>query len=290
MSRGTILILIFFALSVGLLLPTAKSQSKLTFTPINVSGATRTEANGVVQGEVVGFYVDSAQMEHGFKESSGKVTTIDFPGATGTRAYSMDLNFIFIAGTYTDSKMKVHGFRLDNGGNFTSIDVPGAAWTRAFSINSMGTIAGAYADSAGTVHGFLDKNGGGTFTTLDFPGSKHTEIHSIVNLRYMAGIYFDAAGAEHGVQGAAGQLGGSINVPGAALTTADGVNNAVEIVGHFGASTSGPFHGYFLSGGQFETINFPGATDTRCNGVDDELEIVGSYTDVAGLVHGFIAK
>jgi hypothetical protein len=157
-------------------------------------------------------------------------------------------------------------------------------------VNSLSTIVGAYADKAGAVHGFLDKNGLGTFTTLNVRGAVLTEVHSIVNLGYMAGIFVDSSSVEHGVRGAAGQLGSAINFPGAAITSADGVNDGIYIVGHYGASAAGPFHGYLLSGGQFQKIDFPGATDTRCNGITDDLQIVGRYTDVKGVVHGFIAK
>jgi hypothetical protein len=293
MSRWTVssLVLTCFLLAVSLAVPKAQSQRLLTFTTVDVRGATHTEANGVnLAGEIVGFYVDSKRVEHGFKDVAGKITTINFPGSTGTRAYGIDTNAIFIVGSYTDSTFTPHGFQLDASGKFTTVDVPGAAWTRVLSVNSADTIVGAYADTAGVVHGFLDKNGKGRFTTLDFAGAVLTEIHSIVNLRYMAGIFVDSSGVEHGVQGASGTLGSAITVPGAGLTSAEGVNDAINIVGHFGASAAEPFHGYLFMGGQFQTIDFPGATDTRCNGISDAIEIVGRYTDVKGVVHGFLAK
>jgi len=109
-------------------------------------------------------------------------------------------------------------------------------------------------------------------------------------LRYIAGIFVDSSSVEHGVQGAAGTLVSAVNVPGAGFTSADGVNNAINIVGSFGASATGPFQGHLLMGGQFQISDFPGATDTRCNGISDALEMVGRYTDTKGVVHGFFAK
>ena len=103
-------------------------------------------------------------------------------------------------------------------------------------------------------------------------------------------MFIDSSGEEHGVEGASGMLGMSIDFPGAKLTTATGVNNAINIVGYYGTSNAGPFHGYLLMGGQFQTINFPGAIETRCNSVSDALEIVGRYTDSQGKIHGFTAK
>jgi len=156
-------------------------------------------------------------------------------------------------------------------------------------VNSLGTIVGAYANKTG-VHGFLDDHGQGIFTTLDFPGASVTEINSIVNLRYMAGFFVDSSKVEHGVVGADGMLGSAIKFPGAGLTTAQGVNNAINIAGYYGAGPAGPFHGYLLMGGQFRKIDFPRAIDTRCYAISDALAIVGRYTDATGKIHGFVAK
>jgi hypothetical protein len=287
--------LLVLTICTSLVLPAAQAQilSFQNFKSVTVDGSTHTEVNGIggpTDGIIVGFYVDSNGVEHGFETVAGKITPIDVPGSTGTRAYGVDLNDFYVVGTYTDSKLVVHGFELRPSGKFATIDVPHAVWTRAFSVNSAGTIAGAYADQAGIVHGFLDNNGKGKFTKLDFPKAVVTEITDIVNLRYMSGIFVDSSGAEHGVVGGAGELGAAINVPGAGLTAANGVNDAVEIAGYYGASSAGPFHGYFFGADQFLTIDFPDATDTRCNGISDSLDIVGRYTDSNGVVHGFTAQ
>jgi uncharacterized membrane protein len=291
MSTRTITSLFaFVVLALTLAIPGARSQTIRTFTRLDVPQAIHTEANGIDGADdVVGFFIDSKHVEHGFKDVAGSITTIDVPGATGTRASGIDLNDNFVVGSFTDSTFTPHGFLLASG-QFTTIDVPNAAWTRAFSVNSLGTIAGAFVDKAGVVHGFLHRNGSTTFTTLDVTGAVLTQIHSIVNLRYMAGIFVDSSAVEHGVQGASGQLVRAVNFPGAGLTSADGVNDAINIVGHFGASAAGPFHGYLFMGGQFQEIDFPNATDTRCNAVSDALVIVGRFTDAKGAVHGFIAK
>ena len=237
MTSKTLISLALYCLS----LPFAHSQTPRIFTRIDVRGATHTEANGIDRlGDVVGFFVDSKLVEHGFKISQGKTTVINFPGSTGTRAYGIDLNGEFVVGTFTDATGIPHGFQLNSTGKLTQIDVPGAAWTRALSVNSVGTIVGAFADQSGVVHGFLDQNGAGTFTTVDFEGAVTTELHGIVNLRYMAGIFVNASGVEHGAQGAAGSLQTKISVPGAALTSADGVTDSIDIVGHFGATVAGP--------------------------------------------------
>ena len=289
-----ITVTLLLCLSLGFAFPAfvAHAQAPFVFTTVDVPGATHTEVAGSDgAGNLVGSFADSRGRFHGFRKANGIFTTINFPGSTATHATSTDLNGIFVVGWYTDSKFVPHGFQLQlSSGVFKTINVPNAIWTRAFAITSLGTIAGAYADTTRTIHGFLDTDGLGTFTTLDEPGARHTEIHSIANLRYMAGIFFDSSGVEHGVQGASGVLSETVNVPGAAVTSADGINDAINIVGHCATTQTGPFHGYLLVGGQFQTIDFPGATDTRCIGISDDLVIVGRFTDTAGKVHGFIAK
>ena len=297
MSRLSAISSLSFALALGLC-PTLLSQTQMTFATIDVPGARQTVAADIDGfGDVVGFYEDSSGVTHGFRKPPGNAASatggftrpINFPNSSGTWATGIDLNDIFVVGWYTDAKSVAHGFELASG-QFTTVDVPGAVWTRALSVNSLGTIVGAYADSVGKIHGFLDDHGRGNFTTLDNPGATETEINHIVNLRYMAGSFIDSSGVAHGIQGADGMLGMVIDFPGAGFTSANGVNDAVNMVGYYGAGPAGPFHGYLLMGGQFQTIDFPGATDTRCNSISDSLKIVGQYTDSIGKVHGFLAK
>src|SRR5437870_5520124 len=79
-------------------------------------------------------------------------TSIDFPGATLTRATGINAQGQ-IVGRYTDSTGTFHGFLLSDG-VYTSIDFPSALFTIAHGINSEGQIVGRYGDATGT-HGFL---------------------------------------------------------------------------------------------------------------------------------------
>ena len=69
----------------------------------------------------------------------------------------------------------------------------------------------------------------------------------------------------------------TIDVPGAAHTTAFVVNNATQIVGRF-ADRSGSGHGFLFSGGTFTPIDAPDGTNTRTSGINDSGIIVGRYT------------
>jgi hypothetical protein len=113
-----------------------------TFTPIDVPGATETQALGINDsGNVVGVYHD-ATGGHGFLAVGGSFTPIDVPGATlfGTGAAGIN-GPGNIVGFYFDGAGP-HGF-LDVGGSITPINVPGAISTNTTSgINDLGNIVG----------------------------------------------------------------------------------------------------------------------------------------------------
>ena len=110
-------------------------------------------------GEIVGVYVDAADVPHGFlRGRDGQVTTIDVPDAMVTLAF--DLNDQGqIAGTYIDSGGRVRGFRRDRSGEITTIDAPGAVQTRVRGINNRGQIAIDTVDAQLVHHGYLLDHG-----------------------------------------------------------------------------------------------------------------------------------
>jgi uncharacterized membrane protein len=67
----------------------------------------------------------------------------------------------------------------------------------------------------------------------------------------------------------------SIDIPGATLTTAQGVNGRRDVVGWY-VNASGT-HGYLLSEGTITTIDYPGAVYTDARGINGHGEIVGAY-------------
>jgi probable HAF family extracellular repeat protein len=78
----------------------------------------------------------------------------------------------------------------------------------------------------------------------------------------------------------------TIDVPGASLTTAAGINDHGQIVGAYVDST-GQRHGYLDTNGRFTTIDPPGATSAEASGINDRGQIVGFYSDSTGQ-HGFL--
>src|SRR5438093_1446338 len=79
----------------------------------------------------------------------------------------------------------------------------------------------------------------------------------------------------------------TIDVPGATLTNAIGINARGQIVGAY-ADAGGAFHGFLLDGGTFTTIDVPGATFSAAFGINNRGQISGFYVDVSGTEHGFL--
>src|SRR4051812_42092685 len=76
-----------------------------------------------------------------------------------------------------------------------------------------------------------------------------------------------------------------IDVPGASLTAAAGINDTGQIVGEFVDSTG--IHGFLNTGGSFIPIDVPGAFSTFAQNINDAGQIVGIFVDNTG-GHGFL--
>ncbi len=151
----------------------AAETPKLTFTytTIKVKGAQSTALFGINNaGVMVGAYVDSSNVTHGFRLANGKVKKIDDPNGVTTYCFGIN-NAGAIVGYYATSSFTTQAFLYKNG-TFTDIGPTGATGSQAIGINDHGDVNGNYGDSSGASHGFLLK--AGKYTTLDVPGAAYT--------------------------------------------------------------------------------------------------------------------
>src|SRR6266511_4301570 len=148
------------------------------------------------------------------------------------------------------------GFAHDHG--FTTIDVPGASSTEAFGINPEGNVVGVYSNATGT-HGFLLRR-----RERDDDGDNDTFT--------------------------------TIDVPGASVTEAFGINPEGNVVGLYRNATG--IHGFILrrrerdddgDNDAFTTIDVPGASFTEAFGINPEGNVVGLYRNATG-THGFLLR
>jgi probable HAF family extracellular repeat protein len=161
------------------------------------------------------------------------------------------------------------------GYTFTPIDVPGSAFgTTGFfglSINDLGQVAGDYFDNAGEEHGFLYARG--EYTTFDLGGN--TGPADINDRGQMVGCcgYLYTKGTFIGV-----------NVPGAAFTQPNGINDHSQIVGSYSDNTG--THGFLETHGSLTTLDVPGSSFTVPFRINNRGQIVGWYYDNGE--HGFL--
>ena len=135
-----------------------------------------------------------------------------------------------------------HGYTYNIATNTFSanIDDPNASLTNggtvAAAINNSGEIVGFYKDSSGETHGFLDI--GGSFTTVDGPGVTSTGQTQLLGLNdqgLAVGFYqVNANDILHGfVFDSVHDTFTTVDPPGSAGTTLNGINDLDQIVGFF---------------------------------------------------------
>jgi len=259
---------------------------------------------------------------NGTKSYSFSYTTIDYPSATCTSAWSIN-NSGQIVGQYCDSTGLRHGF-LYSAGTFTSMDFPNSNQTYPYGINNSGSVVGIWIDQQQVTHGFLYQ--AGTYTSLDYAGATYTYAFGINDDNQISGYYGDAQRGQHGFQYQAGnfisfdypgvggatpyfingdaQIAGGCPIPGFAFLYAGGafsnppvdcavaINNNEQITGSIAPNN------VFEHEGSYITIAVPGASsatnvyslnDFTLNSVSTAKVAVVGYYFAGGLGHGFLA-
>ena len=141
---------------------TAETPLSFRYKTIKVKGAQSTAIFGVNNaGVMVGSYVDSGGVRHGFRLSRGKVSTIDDSKGMDTYCFAIDKAGTTV-GYYVTSTFNAQAFLYEKG-KFTDIGPAGSTDSQALGINDHGDINGNFVDSKGS-HGFLLKSG--TYTIL----------------------------------------------------------------------------------------------------------------------------
>jgi len=81
----------------------------------------------------------------------------------------------------------------------------------------------------------------------------------------------------------------TLDVPDAAFTVAEGINNAGQIVGLY-LGADGNVYGFSYTNGVYTTVGIPAITDTEVYSINAKSEIAGTYWDADDVTHGFIGK
>lgn len=188
----------------------AFTYAKGKFTTISPPGATSTQANGINdKGVVVGSYVDSAGLTHGFMLKGKKYTTLDCPGCTSGGGYSV-------------------AWSINSSGVISVYGINAAGSYISFTTKNNGKTYKSFAYSKA--------------------GSLGTVIHAVNNKGDIDGTYFDSNSLGKGVLFHQGKYYPfkDTNDCGTSpcSTRADGLNGSLQIVGRYSPS-DGSSHGFF---------------------------------------------
>jgi uncharacterized membrane protein len=280
---------------------------------------------GINNGRViVGTYIDTMGVFHGYKWVAGTFTPIDYPGALGTTAGGIN-DLGEIAGTYIDFQGFQHGFKyvrlercaLSTATNtcpmgFVPIDYPGAAHTQVpfelgpglgtagIGINNFDQVTGEYAANAKYSNAFVEVFG--SYKSLNHPLASHdtgngTKCFGASNIGVLACDYLSQAGPmappiTHGFLKDGSTLV-PIDYPGAAAlgfgTQISGVNiHNVAVGTYFDGQT---LQALLWQAGQFYTVNFPGQTYNELHGINDHGDITGAFSPIGNgaVLFGYVA-
>lgn len=210
-----------------------------SYTPENFPGSVQTQVVGINNtGETVGFYIDTANVQHGFTDIGGSFTDVTNPQTT-TVTQLLGVNDTGVtAGYWSDAAGNFHPFTFASG-IFTPIPVPGLVSSQATGVNNAGDVVGFNLTNGGAnSDGFLDI--AGSFTTLDFPKSMFTQALGLNNVGQVVGSYVDAMNNMHGFIYDIGTGSyQSIDDPfGVGTTTVNGINDKGQLVGFYSVGTS----------------------------------------------------
>jgi hypothetical protein len=223
---------------------TLKGKTKTTLS--DPDGALGTECWDINSaGTVVGDYVDSSGIYHGYTYSKGTYTTFDPPGSTYTVGYGInDSNFV--VGFYVDAAGNQYGYTYD-GKKYTTIKVKGGNTVLAFGVNASGQITVEATLSDGFTHSWV------------YTGKKKKEL-VFPNIQQVAGHHLNTAGQVSAtiIDSSSNYFGGvydpvkdayyQFSYPKAALTIMDGINDSETLAGRYAITSSGTSYGYIGTG------------------------------------------
>lgn len=274
---------ILFALAASV--PLALAQG--TYTQIDYPGAIQTYILGVnTAGDVVGGYVDSSSIFHGFLLSGGVYTTIDYPGASYTDLGGIN-DLGKIVGNYIDATVSA-GFLYDlQTLTFTNIQFPTGEETLLDGINNAGIVAGGVDVTRQNLTGPIGfELANGIFHKVLPQGFAFSEVVTVNNLGDAVGNAAHHNGVFHPFLFQQGQFH-QIDLPVPPPAAVSAINDTNTMVGSYGTGQQ-LTTGFVLQNGNFQSLTFPGAMFTIAAGVNNGGEVVGYFFDSGLLEHGFL--
>ena len=241
-----------------------------TITTFNVGGATSTQPQGInAAGDITGFfYLPAGAALQGFlRYADGRIITFEGNQAIYQGAQAVSINdFDEIVGTYTSRSPSV--FTRSRAGVFTTIAVPNG--TIATAINASGSVVGYYCCDNGVFTGFTAHPDGywaGIGISAD-SGCANQTIPDAINAAGMIAGWYTNQYSNDPASCTSENIGGFVMSP-------DGQLTLFQPPG-----TMPTFHDLAVSTGE---VTWP-----HWVSINQAGDITGSYTDTAGVQHGFV--
>lgn len=272
------------------------NQPQYRFIAINVP--VPSEGLGINDsGLVTGAYVDPVTGGWtSFVLKRGHLTTgIEIPGATDTILGPANIWGVE-SGNYGNETNQRPVFRDIARGTYAPLpEIPGMPFNEDNGINDFGHGVGvAYA--SGDIN--LGGNGvgmnwfwnGRDYSFFTVPGATYgASVGGLNDWDQISGYYVDGTGTPHGFV-KNGTHYTTLDVPGAAYTIGNGINNEGVVSGLY-VNPDTSHHGFIWSRGQFITVdaNVPGSIGTEWIGLNDHGDLAGIYFDASHAPHAVIA-
>lgn len=270
---------------------TGASDRAYSYFPVDYPGAVSTTLSGInARGDIVGSYVGSDKMFHGFLLRDGVFRTIDIPNAAGTDARGINPAGDIVGGYSLPGEPagSIHGYLLRRDGTVEYVDYPGQTNTIPQRLLPDGTIIGCYhgSDNMMSMFGMWMR---GTVTEA-ISQSASMSNGATPDLSVIGGFYTDLS--EPAPRAAWGYVIENgvftrFRVPGSNQTLVWDVGPGGALVGVYRDAAG--LHGFLLEDGQYTAIDYPTATLTRAFGVNAGGDIVGNYVK-DGVTRGYLAR
>lgn len=240
-------------------------------------------------GAIVGDYIDSSYVTHGFFRSpAGVFTEFDFPNATGTFVAGINKSGQIAGGALTSAGSV--GFVRNPNGTFVTIIPPNSTYTTVDGINDDGEVIGSFNNAIQAWLGFVYRNG--EYVLFKEPNAfvrpgGGTFVCGINNDGSITGYYNDSVGTHGFIRTQAGQYT-SFDPTGSITTNSFAINHSGSVTGYFYDPTTFATAS-FVRNASGEIISFaaPGYISTFASGINDAGAIVGEARNSSFANFGF---
>jgi len=246
----------------------------------------KTQLSLIVFAAAAAFFIDGNAVAQTFHSHP-----IRIPGGSNVQVPGINDSGVMVA-NYTDSTGMAHCAMI-SGSTITQIVDPHTVGTGSghgtscWGINNAGEIVGSYSLSIWG-NGFILS--GGVYTDIVVPGATAgTTAYGINNVGQIVGSFADNVGQHGFLYTRSNGTFATLDVPGATVTLAIGINDGGTTTFIWLNSTS-IFSGAILKNGHYRTLNVPGATQSEAFGINVHGWIDFSAQDASGVWHGYLYK